>query len=462
MSDASSTDSSPNKHRVGGFEGPTPTSPGSNLTESSSTLRLMFSHSIGLPILLDSLPVHDRMTRRKTVAHKKPENQIQDEDQMPSTSGRDHVQVEETSTSKEELSARTDASLEAATDEEVDVDQPVEFERAPFTWLQRNKPIVESEGLEKEAQEESEDDDKDKDSPSSTIVRPNWLASPKKFESIYSSHIGFVAPEVKEKFVIPSPGTAITQTTDNTFAVYKAALDISLRFPLSSFIINILKAYGIGIAQLTPQSWCHILAYMAVCRVRGWACLTGVFLRMHQLTKNSRCKARWFQLSHRDKYMTTITKPNKIYNWKSDFFLVYTKDTLTAQILSTWTTYQNTYKESELSARTAEVERQLAYFKSTDYKYPKFERTVKVPKNWLPIYECFCNTDFMRAFGLAGGRKVTNNLRGSSLILLIMLVTRIYLSKCFFSQILLVQSSLPYLVKKCRARTIRLSQASFA
>ena len=136
---------------------------------------------------------------------------------------------------------------------------------------------------------------------------------------------------------------------------------------------------------------------------------------MHLISKNNRCQAGWFQLQQKGKYMTSLDKPNKVYNWKNDFFLVHTEDTSLARILSSWTSHQNIFKENELGARTPLIVQQLEYFETVEYQFRALSRRPTVPKNWLPTLECFYNKDFLRAFDLAGGRRITRDQRGRPL-----------------------------------------------
>ena len=51
------------------------------------------------------------------------------------------------------------------------------------------------------------------------------------------------------------------------FGCYEAAFLAGLRFPLHDTIKAILRGYGLGMWQLTPNSWVNILGYIAACEM---------------------------------------------------------------------------------------------------------------------------------------------------------------------------------------------------
>ncbi|KAL6653150.1 hypothetical protein ACP70R_012075 [Stipagrostis hirtigluma subsp. patula] len=64
---------------------------------------------------------------------------------------------------------------------------------------------------------------------------------------------------------------AAPASTDSSGAlcVYAAALEAGLRFPLHSFYVKLLRHYGLSPAQLAPNSWTYMAAFVLLCEVAG-------------------------------------------------------------------------------------------------------------------------------------------------------------------------------------------------
>lgn len=129
----------------------------------------------------------------------------------------------------------------------------------------------------------------------------------------------------------------MTNALSDCFGVYKEVLDYGLRFPVNPFIIKVLETYYIGLCQLTPISWLHILGSLATCNMKNMRPSLVAFLYMHTLTKFTKgCRPGWFQLANNSGYITAREKPNKVQSWRNDFIFMRHPKKEVVDMLKVW------------------------------------------------------------------------------------------------------------------------------
>ena len=77
---------------------------------------------------------------------------------------------------------------------------------------------------------------------------------------------------------MPEPDDTVNEAPANCIAVYRAALDYGLRFPLHPVVKDILNRYELAPAQIVPTSWHNICSFVATCELRGLACSARALL----------------------------------------------------------------------------------------------------------------------------------------------------------------------------------------
>ena len=97
---------------------------------------------------------------------------------------------------------------------------------------------------------------------------------------------------MEEDYLIRTPpeGTNITfppgiKNEKRVFGCYEAVLKAGLRFPVHPAIDDILAGYGIGLWQLTPNSWTNILGYVATCEAHNVTADFAAFAHMHHMNR---------------------------------------------------------------------------------------------------------------------------------------------------------------------------------
>jgi len=100
----------------------------------------------------------------------------------------------------------------------------------------------------------------------------------------------------KYSFVIPEPDATMNELPAECVAVYWAALNHCLRFPLHYVIREILNKYGLAPAQIVPTSWHYISSFIVTCELRSLTCSGQAFGLVH--TKQG--------------FMTAIEKKSKL------------------------------------------------------------------------------------------------------------------------------------------------------
>ena len=88
------------------------------------------------------------------------------------------------------------------------------------------------------------------------------------------------------KLVVPSEGSIITECPPSHVAVYTHHFEFGLRFPLDSFLVEILNAFNVCLAQLTPLAVRNLIAYIWVIRFFNFPPSINLFRHIHWLKKN--------------------------------------------------------------------------------------------------------------------------------------------------------------------------------
>jgi hypothetical protein len=87
--------------------------------------------------------------------------------------------------------------------------------------------------------------------------------------------------------IVPAP-------EENEVVIYRSFLKAGLRFPLSKFVVEVLKIYQIFLHQITPEAIIRMGIFVWVVRVRGWSqarsastVCTSFYMSRRLLAKNS-------------------------------------------------------------------------------------------------------------------------------------------------------------------------------
>ena len=198
--------------------------------------------------------------------------------------------------------------------------------------------------------------------------------------------------------VIPSKGNAVTDAPEDCFAVYTQVLDFGVRFPLPDFINNLLKRYNIGICNLTPNSWHHIITYASACSIHNLTPSSKAFIHLHKMVRASKSKG-WFALSNLDKYLTLIGKANKVTTWRGDFVFIRCSNQKFVDRMKMWTSVPNFLGKVTLFPPL--LDQDLATIELFRSKGATFRgEHLRLPLKWLPFKEYFFDTKFLEATGL--------------------------------------------------------------
>ena len=76
--------------------------------------------------------------------------------------------------------------------------------------------------------------------------------------------------------------------------VYEEALKAGLRFPLHPFIKRVLERFLLGLAQIAPNSWCHIMGLLCLCGLVGVQRTIGLFRSCYVLKRHPSGRGWWY------------------------------------------------------------------------------------------------------------------------------------------------------------------------
>lgn len=237
-------------------------------------------------------------------------------------------------------------------------------------------------------------------SPYTIKVRKRWvdtLNHPGNLET-YSEVLDL--PRSGLSIIVPKPGQAITDAPEGTLPVYKETLDIGLRFPPPEFIMELCAGYEIGLCQLTPNSWCHIMGYMGACLVQKLKMTFDSFAFMHTLAKLPKCLFGWFSIANKDPFMTTESKLNKQHVWKSEFVFIDGLEKELVKILGRINIHPPECIGKNYYPQLTDGETKLTewFTKRTMLLRPD-KLPIQVPKNWLPMRHWLYDRNFLISFG---------------------------------------------------------------
>jgi hypothetical protein len=193
------------------------------------------------------------------------------------------------------------------------------------------------------------------------------------------------------------------QNANSYFGCYEAAFKAGLRFPLHQAVRAILRGYGLGLWQLTPNSWTNILGYVAACEFQGLNPGWEAFASMHYLSRSPGGWRAWYTLTTQPQYMMTLDKVSKFDGWKHRFYL------MSAPTRRENYEFRLYNKKPDLLGRKCALPRipeedfdkiiEADFFGLTDATLSTGE-TIKVPKNWIPKSAWFRDECFLAACGL--------------------------------------------------------------
>jgi hypothetical protein len=207
--------------------------------------------------------------------------------------------------------------------------------------------------------------------------------------------------------VPPPDGTISWEDTERNangyFGCYEAAFRAGLRFPLHQAVKAILRGYGLGVWQLSHNSWANILGYVAACEFQGVHPGWEAFAKMHYLSRNPGGFRAWYTLSTLPQYMMTLDKVSKFDGWKHRFYLCTAPTKRENYELRLYN------KKPDLMGRKCCLPRipdedfdkiiEADLFGLTDATLSTGE-VIKVPKNWIPKSAWFRDECFLAACGL--------------------------------------------------------------
>ena len=233
-------------------------------------------------------------------------------------------------------------------------------------------------------------------SPSNVKCKEEWVRSLRRTKGKFVEQLKLGS---HYRVIIPEPNVSITEAPKNCFGMYMSVLDYGVRLPLHPFISILLHKYRIGISQLSPISWQHVLTFVATCELKEMAPTWGAFVHMHVLYKVAKSLPGWFYIANKTSFCTAVDKPNKLHNWRNEFVFVHCDDEKRAMRLNRWNESPSFLgKVSPLPILSDEEWVVLGYFTKVPVTFKGMKDMV--PGKWLPRKEYFYSDKFLVATGL--------------------------------------------------------------
>lgn len=90
-------------------------------------------------------------------------------------------------------------------------------------------------------------------------------------------------------------------------AVYSKHFDFGLRPPLHPFIIWVLRAWNVYLAQVSPIVICNLVAFAWLCSFKQWPLTLNLFKELQWFKKNGRTSG-WYTIITKPQRMTVFPK----------------------------------------------------------------------------------------------------------------------------------------------------------
>lgn len=124
--------------------------------------------------------------------------------------------------------------------------------------------------------------------------------------------------------LMPSPKSCFFSPPQGHIAVYQHMLEYCLRFPLDPFIMRMLSAYNICLAQLSAKSIRHVIGQLWVCHFKGWSPFWDSFHKMHILKplRVDHTEKGWWTIVNCPSYLTVYPPAKTLKNWRDSWYYV--------------------------------------------------------------------------------------------------------------------------------------------
>ena len=111
----------------------------------------------------------------------------------------------------------------------------------------------------------------------------------------------------------------------NCIAVYMPAFELGLRFPLHPFISELLKLLNVTIAEVYPNAWGCVTAFLMVCKVLKIKPTLTAFRHIFRarLCPSEDHGAGWITLAHRRGYKLVGELPDNQKGYRTKFAFLY-------------------------------------------------------------------------------------------------------------------------------------------
>ncbi|KMT08456.1 hypothetical protein BVRB_6g141330 [Beta vulgaris subsp. vulgaris] len=119
------------------------------------------------------------------------------------------------------------------------------------------------------------------------------LAYPRVARDLYHMPSGY-------RLVVPLEEAIVTECPPGHVAVYTHHFEFGLRFPLDSFLVEILNVFNVCLAQLTPLAVRDIIAYIWVVCFLDFPQTVNLFRHIHWLKRNGSSRQSGFDNLHLD------------------------------------------------------------------------------------------------------------------------------------------------------------------
>ena len=133
--------------------------------------------------------------------------------------------------------------------------------------------------------------------------------------------------------VVPSRTARVDSGIVGCVAVYEGFLKAGLRFPLHSFIRNVLNFYQLVPSQLVPNPMKVILCFVVLCHLLEILPRSSLFRAFFLLKRHPRVKGWWCFVA-RPRRVLVKDLPTSIHGWKDKFFFVQLDPSL--KVSSSW------------------------------------------------------------------------------------------------------------------------------
>ena len=199
------------------------------------------------------------------------------------------------------------------------------------------------------------------------------------------------------KLTVPKEEQTVADCPVGHVVVYTKMFDYGLRFPLHPFIEKVLRAWNVGLVQLSPIVIRNLVAYTWLFSFKQWPLTLNLFKKLHWLKRDGK-DTGWWTIFTKSQRQTVSPRLSSCKDWKDHFYFMAVPEDYPLRR----TFYQPKPRMEQFDQADLGPREQRAYDRLlVDYVDVGLSKPKTLPAFWLPPAGYILSPAALGAVGLA-------------------------------------------------------------